>query len=171
MARLGFQEVMAIAACQAALTGKIEAVQLDVGLVRQDLDKLHLRMSEVERADWSDRGHCPGTYCIPSHTPDEGPGLGVQGGRSRKPEQEKQSLDCWTAGGSGGEEPHGLCGGPAEGPIAGGSVLAIFYGAACSSHPPGSPDHLEPARVLLFSACLTSGTGTKYFGLHVRREI
>lgn len=48
-ARLGFQEVMAATAtCQATLTNKIEAVQLDVGLIRQDLDKLHSRVSEVE---------------------------------------------------------------------------------------------------------------------------
>lgn len=39
--QLGFQEVMtAIATCQASLTNKIEAVQLDVGLIRQDLDKI-----------------------------------------------------------------------------------------------------------------------------------
>lgn len=48
--QLGFQEVMAaIVSCQAALTNKIEAVQLDLGLIRQDLDKLCSRVSEAER--------------------------------------------------------------------------------------------------------------------------
>lgn len=48
--QLGFPEVMAaITSCQATLTNKIEAVQLDVGLIRQDLDKLCSRVSEVEQ--------------------------------------------------------------------------------------------------------------------------
>lgn len=48
--RLGFQEVMAaIATCQTALTNKIEAVQLDVSLIRQDFDKLRTRVSEAEQ--------------------------------------------------------------------------------------------------------------------------
>lgn len=37
----GIPEVMAaISTCQAALTGKLEAVQMDIGLIRQDLDPL-----------------------------------------------------------------------------------------------------------------------------------
>lgn len=48
--RLGFQEVMAaIALCQTALTNKIEAVQLDVSLIRQDFDKLRARVSDAEQ--------------------------------------------------------------------------------------------------------------------------
>lgn len=39
--QLGFPEVMAaIVSCQATLTSEIEAVQLDVSLIRQDQDKL-----------------------------------------------------------------------------------------------------------------------------------
>lgn len=46
----GFQEIMAaIAICQATLTNKIRAVQLNVGLVRQDLDKTRLRRSVTEQ--------------------------------------------------------------------------------------------------------------------------
>lgn len=41
---LGIPEVMAaIASCQAALTNKTEAVQLDIGLIRQYLDKVLTR--------------------------------------------------------------------------------------------------------------------------------
>lgn len=48
--RLGFQEVMAaIATCLATRTNKIEAVQLDVDLIRQDMDKVCLMVSEVEQ--------------------------------------------------------------------------------------------------------------------------
>lgn len=39
----------AIASCQATLTNKIEAVQLDVGLIPQDLDKLRSSISVVEQ--------------------------------------------------------------------------------------------------------------------------
>lgn len=39
----------AIASCQATLTNKIEAVQFDVGLIRQDLDKIRARVSVVEQ--------------------------------------------------------------------------------------------------------------------------
>lgn len=40
--------MMAIAACQAALTTKIEAVQLEIGLMRQDVDKLRCRVFETK---------------------------------------------------------------------------------------------------------------------------
>ncbi|XP_073480012.1 proteinase-activated receptor 1-like [Aquarana catesbeiana] len=39
----------AISACQAALSGKIEAVQMDVGLIRQDLDKKRARLGAAEQ--------------------------------------------------------------------------------------------------------------------------
>lgn len=43
-------EVMAaIATCQSTLTAKIEAVQMDVGLLRQDMDKLRSRVAETEQ--------------------------------------------------------------------------------------------------------------------------
>lgn len=43
-------EVMAaIASCQSTLTEKIEDVQLDVGLLRQDMDKLRSRVMEMEQ--------------------------------------------------------------------------------------------------------------------------
>lgn len=43
-------EVMtAIATCQSTPTAKIEAVQLDVSLMRQDLDRLRSRMMETEQ--------------------------------------------------------------------------------------------------------------------------
>lgn len=48
--QLDFQEVMAaITSCRATLTSKIEAVQLDVGLIRQDLDKIRSCVTEVEQ--------------------------------------------------------------------------------------------------------------------------
>lgn len=41
----GIPEVMAvISGCQAALTGKLEAVQMEVSLIRQDLDKIRARL-------------------------------------------------------------------------------------------------------------------------------
>lgn len=49
MPQLGFPEVMAAtASCQATLTSKIEAVQLDMSLIRQDQDKIRSRVTEVE---------------------------------------------------------------------------------------------------------------------------
>lgn len=43
-------EVMAaIATCPATLTAKIEAVQMDVGLLRQDMDKLRTRVTEMKQ--------------------------------------------------------------------------------------------------------------------------
>lgn len=39
----------AIATCQATHTAKIEAVQLDVGLLQQNIDKLSSRVSEGEQ--------------------------------------------------------------------------------------------------------------------------
>lgn len=39
----------AIATCQSTLTTKIEAVQLDMGLIRQDIDKLRSRATESEQ--------------------------------------------------------------------------------------------------------------------------
>lgn len=52
----GIPEVMAaittcqaaVATCQTALTSKIEAVQLDVGLLRQDIDKIRSRVTAAE---------------------------------------------------------------------------------------------------------------------------
>lgn len=41
--------IAAIATCQATLTAKIKAVQLDVSLLRQDMDKLHSRVTETEQ--------------------------------------------------------------------------------------------------------------------------
>lgn len=40
--------IAAIAACQTSLTAKIKAMQLDVCLLRQDLDKLRSRVAETE---------------------------------------------------------------------------------------------------------------------------
>lgn len=41
----GIPEVMvAITSCKTALTAKIEAVQMDVGLIDQDLDKIRTRL-------------------------------------------------------------------------------------------------------------------------------
>lgn len=46
----GILEVMAaIATCQTALTSKIEEVQLDVGLLLQDLDKIRSRLAVAEQ--------------------------------------------------------------------------------------------------------------------------
>lgn len=46
----GIPEVMAaISYCQSILTSKIEEVQMDVGLIRQDLDKIRTRVAETER--------------------------------------------------------------------------------------------------------------------------
>lgn len=46
---LGISEVMAaITACQTALTSKLVAVQLDVGLLRQVLDKIRSTLTTVE---------------------------------------------------------------------------------------------------------------------------
>lgn len=39
----------AIATCQSTLTAKIEAVEMDVGLLRQDMDKLRSRVAETEQ--------------------------------------------------------------------------------------------------------------------------
>lgn len=39
----------AIATCQSTLTTKIEAVQLDMGLIRQDIDKIRSRVAETEQ--------------------------------------------------------------------------------------------------------------------------
>ncbi|PIO34345.1 hypothetical protein AB205_0040660, partial [Aquarana catesbeiana] len=39
----------AIATCQSTLTTKIEAVQLDMGLIRQDIDKIRSRVTETEQ--------------------------------------------------------------------------------------------------------------------------
>lgn len=48
--QLGLVDVMAaIASCQAALTAKIKAAQLEVSLLRQDNDKFRSRMTEVEQ--------------------------------------------------------------------------------------------------------------------------
>lgn len=44
------EDVMAaIATCQSTLTTKIEAVQLDMGLIRQDIDKIRSRVAETEQ--------------------------------------------------------------------------------------------------------------------------
>lgn len=48
-APLGIPEVMAaINTCQAALANKIEVVQLDIGLIQQDLDKIGSRLTTAE---------------------------------------------------------------------------------------------------------------------------
>lgn len=38
----------AITTCQSALTTKFEVVQLDIGLIQQDLDKIHSRLNPAE---------------------------------------------------------------------------------------------------------------------------
>lgn len=42
-------DMAAIATCQSTLPAKIEAVQLDMGLMQQDVDKLRSRMTETEQ--------------------------------------------------------------------------------------------------------------------------
>lgn len=50
-AQLGLTDVMAaIVACQVALTSKVEAVQLDMGILRQDMEKDRSQLSTAEQS-------------------------------------------------------------------------------------------------------------------------
>lgn len=42
-------DISAIATCQTMLTEKIEVVQLDMGLIRQDTNKLRSQVSKTEQ--------------------------------------------------------------------------------------------------------------------------
>lgn len=55
---------MAIASCKATLTNEIEAVQLDVGLIRQDLDKLRSHISVVEQRVEQEEEHTASIHTL-----------------------------------------------------------------------------------------------------------
>lgn len=120
----GIPEVMAaITTCQTALTSKVEAVQLDAGLLRQDLDKIRSRITVVEQlvgeVEDTVTDHEASIRALQTKV------SGIGCGKSKPKEQ---PLYCRSPGGGRGAQSHCLYRRPAKIHTSSGPALTLLYG-------------------------------------------
>lgn len=78
--------MQAIIGCQTRLTAKIEQMQMEMGLIRRDMDKYSDRLKEAGRGH---RGHDPRTWQLPPYPSSQDESNGIPSGGSGKQESEE----------------------------------------------------------------------------------